>query len=251
MSSKCPACGLSIADPEEASPASVEAVELQPCPFCGKPTVATVYIRDGRRVACNCGAAGPCAFNGKDHEPSADERARAAWNRRAIAALPARADVGVEQAAKDIALWWAADCMEQKHNPLSLNAIERLQERIVAALARPASSHVMVDSERDWPEDFSQENGNYSCTCHKCGEEFIGYKRRVICKLCSALVPADTVLVERKVLEPFLEAAAQITDWGDTWAMSDAPNRKTVRISHLRALATAVLESDKARNTPV
>jgi hypothetical protein len=56
--------------------------ELLPCPFCGKPTVTTVYIRDGRRAVCNCGAAGPCAFNGKAHQPSADERAIAAWNRR-------------------------------------------------------------------------------------------------------------------------------------------------------------------------
>lgn len=38
---------------------------------------------------------------------------------------------------------------------------------------------------RDWPEDFTDENGNYNCLCSICGNRFIGYKRRIICKLCS------------------------------------------------------------------
>lgn len=38
---------------------------------------------------------------------------------------------------------------------------------------------------RDWPEDFTDENGNYHCLCSICGNRFIGYKRRIICKLCS------------------------------------------------------------------
>ncbi len=36
---------------------------------------------------------------------------------------------------------------------------------------------------RDWPEDFSHENGRYSCRCTLCGKMFEGHKRRVICKL--------------------------------------------------------------------
>jgi len=39
---------------------------------------------------------------------------------------------------------------------------------------------------RDWTEDFADENGNYQCHCVKCGHLFTGYKRRVVCKLCSA-----------------------------------------------------------------
>lgn len=42
---------------------------------------------------------------------------------------------------------------------------------------------------RSWPEDFGQENGNYVCVCGTCGKEFMGYKRRITCKLCS--VPAS------------------------------------------------------------
>ena len=43
----------------------------------------------------------------------------------------------------------------------------------------------MNPSNRDWPEDFSHENGNYSCRCVHCGKPFIGHKRRVTCKQCS------------------------------------------------------------------
>lgn len=37
----------------------------------------------------------------------------------------------------------------------------------------------------DWPEDFDHENGMYSNTCACCGVEFMGHKRRVICRECS------------------------------------------------------------------
>ena len=39
--------------------------------------------------------------------------------------------------------------------------------------------------EKDWPEDFPHENGMYYCRCVHCKEQFIGYKRRVVCKECS------------------------------------------------------------------
>lgn len=41
-----------------------------------------------------------------------------------------------------------------------------------------------TQEERSWPEDFSHENGNYHNTCCYCDRGFIGYKRRVICKVC-------------------------------------------------------------------
>lgn len=37
----------------------------------------------------------------------------------------------------------------------------------------------------DWPEDFPLENGNYNNQCCECGRIFIGYKRRVVCKICA------------------------------------------------------------------
>lgn len=42
-----------------------------------------------------------------------------------------------------------------------------------------------LDGKRDWPEDFNDENGNYSNMCLECGYHFIGHKRRRICKVCA------------------------------------------------------------------
>lgn len=39
----------------------------------------------------------------------------------------------------------------------------------------------------DWPEDFPHENGNYYCHCLRCGSQFVGYKRRLECKVCTTL----------------------------------------------------------------
>ena len=38
--------------------------------------------------------------------------------------------------------------------------------------------------DRSYPEDAHLENGNYVNTCCICGEQFVGHKRRVVCKLC-------------------------------------------------------------------
>ncbi len=43
--------------------------------------------------------------------------------------------------------------------------------------------HIVVD--RDWPEDFNNENGNYSNRCMLCGFDFVGNKGRLVCKYCS------------------------------------------------------------------
>lgn len=42
-----------------------------------------------------------------------------------------------------------------------------------------------IPSERDYPEDFEYENGEYVNICHICHEAFCGYKRRIVCKICS------------------------------------------------------------------
>lgn len=41
-------------------------------------------------------------------------------------------------------------------------------------------------SDRDWPEDFHLENGNYSNICIQCEDTFLGHKRRNICKKCAS-----------------------------------------------------------------
>lgn len=37
---------------------------------------------------------------------------------------------------------------------------------------------------RSWPEDFDHENGCYERVCGYCSRQFLGHKRRVVCKAC-------------------------------------------------------------------
>lgn len=51
----------------------------------------------------------------------------------------------------------------------------------------PAGYKLLKDStfdERSWKEDASHENGNYYCNCCVCQRQFLGHKRRVLCKVC-------------------------------------------------------------------
>ncbi|NCB89536.1 MAG: hypothetical protein EOM43_19095 [Gammaproteobacteria bacterium] len=43
---------------------------------------------------------------------------------------------------------------------------------------------------RDWLEDAGMPNGDTVCTCMHCGKEFIGYRLRVLCKVCSEQNPS-------------------------------------------------------------
>lgn len=59
--------------------------ELLPCPFCGGDKARTIHIRDGRKVACVCGACGKPEFHGPLDKPDAEARAISSWNTRAKA----------------------------------------------------------------------------------------------------------------------------------------------------------------------
>lgn len=62
---------------------------------------------------------------------------------------------------------------------------DKLIEGIVAGFNRrnPGSEKC------HWTEDFVHENGIYENICCVCTKHFLGYKRRVICKVCSTLPP--------------------------------------------------------------
>lgn len=47
----------------------------------------------------------------------------------------------------------------------------------------PMQKHLQ-ENEGNWIEDFEHENGNYSNICIRCKNEFLGHKRRVVCKKC-------------------------------------------------------------------
>lgn len=70
---------------------------LKNCPFCGGDRARTINIRDGRKVACICGACGSPEFHGALDRPSAEARAIAAWNTRATPAP----DAAIREALAD------------------------------------------------------------------------------------------------------------------------------------------------------
>jgi hypothetical protein len=43
---------------------------------------------------------------------------------------------------------------------------------------------VYLQSDRNWVEDFEDENGMYENICTNCNKEFVGLKYRRICKKC-------------------------------------------------------------------
>ncbi len=63
--------------------------------------------------------------------------------------------------------------------------VENNQTASKPLLAQPAVMRPLLDNhEGNWTEDFSHENGNYMNICIRCDQEFLGHKRRVICKKC-------------------------------------------------------------------
>lgn len=43
----------------------------------------------------------------------------------------------------------------------------------------------MIDSLKDWPDDYKGGEDRYICLCADCNEQFFGHKRRVVCRQCS------------------------------------------------------------------
>jgi len=69
----------------------------------------------------------------------------------------------------------------------AISIIQNLQQQ--EAKEQPKQEIVIPNysdsKERNWEEDFKDENGNYQCKCCFCGEFFFGNKHRVVCKICA------------------------------------------------------------------
>jgi len=65
-----------------------------------------------------------------------------------------------------------------------------------------------VITEHDWPEDFSEENGNYTCTCVFCNATFVGYKGRIVCKYCACMGASNAKTALSAETEEMLRAYA-------------------------------------------
>lgn len=65
----------------------------------------------------------------------------------------------------------------------------------------------LYSSKRSFQEDYHLENGNYINICCRCNHEFLGYKRRVLCKICSNLKHSLIIDIEttKNILSHFNE----------------------------------------------
>lgn len=73
--------------------------------------------------------------------------------------------------------------------------IKRLTEdrdRLTGAIVAGFNRQHPGSFERNWSQDFSHENGMYENICCMCTKHFLGYKRRVVCKVCSNSAPKET-----------------------------------------------------------
>ena len=52
----------------------------------------------------------------------------------------------------------------------------------VSRLVRP--SWFKSEADCDWHEDAGHENGSYYCKCLVCDADFVGHKRRYVCRKC-------------------------------------------------------------------
>jgi hypothetical protein len=84
------------------SPDAERLMELLPCPFCGSDNIAVRYVRDGRQAHCQyCWASSSPEYHGRADQPSSEERAIAAWNKRAT-----QPDAGAMAEAEKIVDAW-------------------------------------------------------------------------------------------------------------------------------------------------
>lgn len=67
---------------------------------------------------------------------------------------------------------------------------------IARCTACQGTGNALKAGPRDWPEDFVHENGKYQNRCSTCLESFMGYKRRITCKLCADSAKAEPVTSE-------------------------------------------------------
>ena len=61
----------------------------------------------------------------------------------------------------------------------------------------------LIAEKRNWPEDYEQENGSYFNVCVYCENQFIGYKRRVVCKSCDILMTTECNFTIDTIIDHF------------------------------------------------
>lgn len=122
--------------------------DLKPCPFCGGEGKMG-YVRDGLRVHCRlCFASGPSAFHGRPEDASTQERAIAAWNRRAAAIEALQAQLAEARDKALPALDMAAESLEWAIREMDEYASILSRERCTASRAAETTVEEVRDAIR-------------------------------------------------------------------------------------------------------
>lgn len=83
---------------------------------------------------------------------------------------------------------WVPITGVQIGTPYSQSPSERIYRRRISQ-PKERFEYIGCAEERNWPEDFSHENGNYVNHCCVCHLQFMGHKRRVACRKCTEHPP--------------------------------------------------------------
>jgi hypothetical protein len=112
----------------------------------------------------------------------------------AFALVDAKGLSNVANAAGDMRPFM--ECVESSNGAAAriLAAHARAKADELAASRKQDTAHPAATGEGDflpdahnWTEDFSHENGGYFCICRECRGQFMGHKRRQLCKVCANL----------------------------------------------------------------
>jgi hypothetical protein len=86
--------------------------------------------------------------------------------------------------------------MKQSSGQLSVDSSQSSAEN-----SSGSSYFEAVNYEGSWEEDFLHENGNYMNVCRLCNKEFLGNKRRYVCKCCVKTANEDMNYFSNKEAE--------------------------------------------------
>ena len=161
------------------------------------------------------------------------------WTDREQAAIRAYALSAIEmQASHSAAQWVCTQCGKDCANPFADdicacgNDAFRLRDRAhPSPTTAPAAKGNVLN--RDWPEDFGQENGNYENTCRDCSMCFMGNKHRRVCKACATAPAATTPAASESATHTIIELT------GHTINVDFATTEAKYRVEIVKALNEA------------